>query len=68
MPELFTAPDVIRRRVAIFASRLECDPDRIIGWALAQAVLATIWSVQDGEPVDATHPFLRFARSARTLF
>ena len=66
-PGFYSEPDVIRRRVAIFASRLALDPDRILRWAFAQAVLSGIWFVQDGEPFDASHPHLVFARTIRSM-
>jgi len=37
------------RRVAIFSEMLGFDPDRILGWGLAQAVLSAWWSVEDND-------------------
>jgi streptomycin 6-kinase len=47
-PDVFAAPSVIRRRVDRFARALNLDPGRILAWAFAQAVLATVWAVEDG--------------------
>ncbi|RIK53375.1 MAG: aminoglycoside resistance protein [Chloroflexi bacterium] len=49
-PGVETWPDLRRiqaRRVAILAEMLDLEPQRIAGWALAQAVLSAWWSVED---------------------
>jgi streptomycin 6-kinase len=61
MPGLFTDPGTIDRRVQRFARELRVDRRRVMGWAFAQAVLATIWLIEDDEPVDAEHPWLVLA-------
>jgi streptomycin 6-kinase len=43
-------PRTLSRRVDILSERLGFDRQRIIGWAMAQAVLSAIWSVEDREP------------------
>ncbi len=48
--ELFTAPHparILARRVAQLADELDLDRARIRGWAVAQAVLASLWSFED---------------------
>jgi streptomycin 6-kinase len=47
-PDVFTAPSVIMRRVDRFARALNLDPERILAWAFAQAVLAAVWAVEGG--------------------
>jgi len=64
---LFTDRATIEQRVAIFATAFHVDPERVIGWAYAQAVLATIWHVEDGTPVDSAHPFLVLAETMRSM-
>jgi len=48
--ELFTMPQPARilvRRIAQLADELDLDRARIRGWAVAQAVLASLWSFED---------------------
>jgi streptomycin 6-kinase len=60
-PDLFASAGIVERRIACFNARLGLDPDRVLRWAFAQAVLSTIWSVEDGDPVDATNSALMLA-------
>jgi streptomycin 6-kinase len=61
-PGLFASPQVIEQRLSRLQTVLGLDGTRVLRWAFAQAVLATIWSVEEGVPVDATHPFLVLAQ------
>ena len=65
--ELFTAPAVILRRADRFARDLDMDVQRILGWAFAQAVLAAVWAVEDGQPVGADDARLVLARNIRSM-
>jgi len=52
--ELFTMPQparILARRIAQLADELDLDRARIRGWAIAQAVLACVWSVEDHEQI-----------------
>ncbi|WP_240762981.1 aminoglycoside phosphotransferase family protein [Paenibacillus thalictri] len=40
-------PEAIRRRVDIFAKRLDLNTERIYGWAYCHAVLSASWHVED---------------------
>ena len=62
LPGVFTDAPVIEARVRILSQALRLDPARVIAWAFAQAVLATIWLVEDREPVHPDHPWLTLAR------
>ncbi|MBY0501985.1 MAG: phosphotransferase [Alphaproteobacteria bacterium] len=42
-------PEFIKRRVDIVCSRLGFEQNRVIAWAFSQAILASIWSVEDGQ-------------------
>ncbi len=66
-PDLFVSTSIIERRVTRLSTRLAIDGDRTIAWAFSQAVLSAIWSVEDGERVDAQHPVLRLAEAIRPL-
>ena len=49
-PELSQYPalkKVLARRIAIFAEMLALDPQRLIGWGVAQAVLSAWWDLDD---------------------
>ena len=63
LPHLFTDPAVIDARIRILADALRLDAARITAWAFAQAVLATIWLIEDGEPVGPPHPWLALAHT-----
>jgi streptomycin 6-kinase len=50
MPQLFAAPQpgrILARRVDQLAEELGFDRARLLGWGLAQAVLAAWWSFED---------------------
>jgi len=64
-PEVFLDARRIHARIDYFADRLQLDPDRIVGWAFAQAVLSTVWLIEDGFAVDRDHPWLELARRIR---
>ncbi len=49
-PDLFANLDVVERRLDQFALALGLDVSRARGWCFAQAVLAAIWSFEDGQP------------------
>jgi streptomycin 6-kinase len=65
--DLIAERRTIDRRVMQFARTLAVDPDRTLRWAFAQAVLAIVWSVEEGESVDSAHPCLRLARTIESM-
>ena len=65
LPHVFTDPAVIDARVRILSETLNHDPIRVTSWAFAQAVLAAIWLVEDGEPVTARHPWIALSYTLR---
>jgi len=64
-PDLFVDPGIVAKRLDRFASKLSIDADRARRWSFAQAVLAAIWSVEDGVAVNPQHPFIRLAQAIR---
>ena len=60
-PEIFGDPDTINRRVDHLARDLRLDRTRILGWAFAQAVLGTIWLLEDDQPQEPADDWLRLA-------
>jgi streptomycin 6-kinase len=49
LPGLPGATALTRRRLDRLAADLALDRERIRSWAVAQAVLAAVWSIEDGE-------------------
>ena len=68
LPELFTHPATIERRLKILTTLLPLNYTRVVKWAFAQAVLSAIWSVEDGEAVHLNHPVLQLAHVLRPMF
>jgi streptomycin 6-kinase len=66
-PDVFGDPDVIRRRVDRFSRELDLNATRMLNWAFAQAVLATIWLVEDGHRIEPGHPWLAFANTLQPM-
>ncbi len=66
-PALFIAPATIEQRLHQFTSELKLDRARVMGWAFAQAVLSTIWEIEDGSRVDSDNPSLMLAQAIRPM-
>lgn len=50
LPQLLARPQpqrVLARRIELLAAELELDPQRMIGWGVAQAVLSAWWGYED---------------------
>ena len=65
LPHVFTDPTAIDARIRILCERLNLSSVRITSWAFAQAVLAAIWMVEDGEDITAGHPWIALAHMLR---
>jgi streptomycin 6-kinase len=61
-PDVFAQLDVVERRLDQFGLALGIDVSRARGWCFAQAVLAAIWSIEDGRGADAIDGALQLAR------
>ncbi len=66
-PELFASADAVERRLRCYEARLKLDTDRALRWGFAQAVLSTIWSVEDGFAVDDRNPSIMLANVIRAM-
>jgi streptomycin 6-kinase len=66
-PELFAAPETIRRRVDLFARNLEVDPQRLLAWAFAQAVLAALWELEDDGRLSAGAGWIALANAVHAM-
>lgn len=67
LPDFFTSPEVIERRLQILTGTLQLNYKRALEWSFAQAVLSAIWDVEDGSDVDPNHPSLRLARMMKPM-
>jgi streptomycin 6-kinase len=65
--ELFASPKIVARRLRRYESMLNINSDRVLKWGFAQAVLAAIWSVEDGFVVDSGKPSIMFANAMQSL-
>jgi streptomycin 6-kinase len=68
VPELFTAPRTIERRVQQLTNSLDVDRNRVLAWAFAQSVLSAIWSWEDGEFGGGPLPVLALAVNLSAMF
>lgn len=64
---LYSDPAVMRRRVDIFAQRLDLDPRRILRWCLAQSTLSAAWHLKDGDADEQIAAAIATARTAEAL-
>ena len=63
LPELLADERVIESRIKCYERELNINTDRTLKWALAQAVLSTIWSLEDGFVITPASPSLKLAQS-----
>jgi len=63
----YAAREVVERRLRIYDARLHLDPERILAWAYAQAILSAIWLVEDGIPVAPDAPQIQLARTIESI-
>ncbi|HKV36511.1 MAG TPA: aminoglycoside phosphotransferase family protein [Pyrinomonadaceae bacterium] len=66
-PEFFTNRATIERRLEILTAELPLNHSRALRWSFAQAVLSAIWDVEDGNPVEPTHPALQLANTLQEM-
>jgi streptomycin 6-kinase len=61
LPEYYTTPAIINRRLRTLTDLLNLNHSRALNWSFAQAVLSAIWQVEDGE-----RPSLLLAKTLST--
>jgi streptomycin 6-kinase len=66
-PALFTSTEVVKRRLGQLETLSGLNSTRVLRWAFAQAVLAAIWSVEDGLPVVKEDPCLALAATIQPM-
>ena len=67
LPDLFTSPAVVERRLQILTETLHLDQQRALEWSFAQAVLSAIWDIEDGNPVAPNLPCLSLAQTIKNM-
>ena len=60
-PGMLTEAGVFERRVDVFVGELAVDADRVRRWAFAAAVLAAIWTIEDGVDPALRQRWIAFA-------
>lgn len=65
LPELYTNPLTLNRRLEILCDLLPLDHARTLRWSFAQSVLSAIWNVEDREPIN--HSSLQLAQTLRSI-
>lgn len=66
-PALFTGLSNTGKRVDRFARDLGLDPARVVSWAFAQAVLAAVWSIEDGDVLEPDDASMTLAKMLQPL-
>lgn len=66
-PELLASPETVERRIKLYEAKLKLDADRVLAWGFSQAVLAAIWSIEDGGTVDDKNPSIMLAKAIRPM-
>lgn len=66
-PDLFASPTTIATRLSRFEAELALDSERVLAWGFAQAVLAAIWTVEDGLELDSQNQGIRLANAVRPM-
>jgi streptomycin 6-kinase len=63
----FCRPDIMLRRIDAMSDLLNLDRSRVLRWNFAQAMLSTLWMVEDGFPDEAIAHALSLVETARRL-
>jgi streptomycin 6-kinase len=66
-PGLYANPAIIERRVDCFTRELHLDRTRVLGWAFSQAVLAAIWTIEDGLGREPRETWIALAGTMRSM-
>lgn len=66
-PDLLAEPATIEKRVERFARELNLGATRLLAWGFAQAVLAAIWTIEDGDTLEPNNPWIRLANAIRSI-
>ena len=67
LPELYSDPEVVARRLTHLCAALQLDFDRALRWAFSQAVLSAIWDVEDSGFTKPDGPALLLAHAIQPM-
>jgi streptomycin 6-kinase len=67
LPEVFTNPDRIERRLEILTTALHLDHSRALRWSFSQSILSAIWDIEDGHPLTPNNPSLLLAHAVKHI-
>jgi streptomycin 6-kinase len=63
----FSSPRAVERRLNLCAAHARLNLDRVLAWAFAQAVLSSIWAIEDGQAPEPDDPTLVLARRLEAM-
>jgi streptomycin 6-kinase len=63
----YSQPDVLLGRVDVMTGQMGLDRSRVLRWNFAQAMLSTLWLIEDGNGDDAVASALEFVEIARVV-
>lgn len=66
-PDLFVSTATIDSRLQRLAGALRADGERVLQWAFAQAVLSSIWAVEDRLTIEPDKPTVALAHTLRAM-
>jgi streptomycin 6-kinase len=67
LPEVFSDPVVIKRRLETLTTSLNLDYSRALRWSYAQSILSALWNIEDGYPLFPTNPSLLLAHNLKAM-
>ena len=67
LPEVFSSPVTISRRLEALTTALNLDQARALRWSYAQSILSAIWDIEDGHELTPHTPSLLLASSLKQI-
>jgi len=67
LPDVFTNPVTINRRLETLTTTLRLDYSRALRWSYSQSILSAIWDIEDGHPLTPNNPSLLLASSLKRI-
>ena len=68
LPDVFTNPVTINRRLETLTTTLHLDYSRALRWSYAQSILSAIWDIEDGHQLAPNNPSLLLAQTLKRNF
>ena len=67
LPEVFTNPETLERRLKFLTTALQLDYSRALRWSYAQSILSAIWNIEDGHPLTINNPSLLLTHTVKHI-